>query len=496
MTALRVLAVASEIYPLVKTGGLADVAGALPAALDPHGVAVRTMVPGYPVVLSALAGGTILHRFDDVFGGEAALLSGSAGGLDLFVLDAPHLYVRPGNPYLGPDGKDWPDNAQRFAALGYVAAEVCRGLVPAFLPQVLHAHDWQAALAPAYLRFGQASATKSIVTIHNLAFQGWFPAATFAQLRLPPAAYAIDGVEYYGGVGYLKGGLQCADAITTVSPTYAREICTAEGGMGLDGLLRLRRSALHGIVNGIDTGVWNPATDGHIAATYDAKRLGRRTVNKRAIEERFGLEAGTGLLYCIVSRLTGQKGMDLVVDSLDDLVQSGARLALLGSGQSDLESTFAAAAKRHPGHVGAVLGYDEPLSHLLQAGADAILIPSRFEPCGLTQLYGLRYGCVPVVSRVGGLADTIIDANDAALSAGVASGIQFSPVDRPGLVDALARAASLFRDQTPWRDLQRRGMRADVSWERSAGKYAALFRSLCNLPATVVASGEKRRASR
>ena len=183
MTALRVLAVASEIYPLVKTGGLADVAGALPAALDPHGVAVRTMVPGYPTVLSVLAGSTILHRFDDLFGGEAALLSGSTGGLDLFVLDAPHLYQRPGNPYLGPDGKDWPDNAQRFAALGYVAAEVCRGLVPEFLPEVLHAHDWQAALAPAYLRFGQASVAKSVVTIHNLAFQGWFPAATFAQLR-------------------------------------------------------------------------------------------------------------------------------------------------------------------------------------------------------------------------------------------------------------------------------------------------------------------------
>jgi starch synthase len=496
MSTLRVLAVASEIYPLVKTGGLADVAGALPAALRPHGIEVRSVVPGYPPILSALDGGTVVHRFDELFGGKATLHAGSAGGLDLFVLEAPHLYGRPGNPYLGPDGKDWPDNAQRFAALAQVAAGVCRGLVPEFVPHVLHAHDWQAALAAAYLRFGQARATKSVVTIHNLAFQGRFPAAVFAQLGLPPAAYAIDGVEYYGGVGYLKGGLQCADAITTVSPTYAREICTPEAGMGLDGLLRLRQAVLKGIVNGIDTSVWDPATDSHIPATYDAKRLGRRAVNRRAVEEHFGFEANTDLLYCIVSRLTAQKGMDLVVESIDDVVRSGARLALLGSGQSEIEAAFASAAKRHPGRIGAVLGYDESLSHLLQAGSDAILIPSRFEPCGLTQLYGLRYGCVPVVSRVGGLADTIIDANDAALSAGVASGIQFSPVDQPALTGALARAASLFRDQASWRDMQRRGMRADVSWQRSAGQYAALFRGLCELPMAPAAPTEKRRASR
>ncbi len=239
---LNVLAAASEIFPLVKTGGLADVVGALPAALRPHGVAVRTLVPGYPAILAALENRTAVHKFADMFGGAATLLAGEAKGLDLLILDAPHLYGRPGNPYLGPDGKDWPDNAQRFAAFARAAAEICRGAVPAFVPDILHAHDWQAALAPAYLKFGPKSSVKSVVTIHNLAFQGRFPAAMFKSLGLPAAAYAIDGVEYYGGVGYLKAGLQYADAITTVSPSYAREICTSENGMGLDGLLRVRQN--------------------------------------------------------------------------------------------------------------------------------------------------------------------------------------------------------------------------------------------------------------
>src|SRR5258708_6671578 len=237
--------------------------------------------------------------------------AGQAQGINLLVLDAPNLYARPGNPYLGADGKDWPDNAQRFAGLGFVAADICRGVAPDFLPDILHVHDWQAALAPAYLKYGKPGTTKSVITIHNLAFQGRFPAAVFDELKLPPKAYAIDGVEYYGGVGYLKGGLQCADAITTVSPTYAREICTPEGGMGLDGLLRVRQSALKGIVNGIDTTVWDPSAAPHIAATFDAKRLGRRAINRRAIEQRFALAPSDDLLYCIVSRLTDQKGMDL-----------------------------------------------------------------------------------------------------------------------------------------------------------------------------------------
>ena len=478
---LTVLSVASEVYPLIKTGGLADVAGALPAALAPEGVAMTTLLPGYPQVLAALGVTQPVAEFADLFGGSARLLFGKAHGVDLLVLDAPHLYNRPGKPYTGADGKDWPDNGARFAALSKVAGDIGRGLLPGLIPDVVHAHDWQAGLAPAYLKFGDGPSAKSVITVHNLAFQGWFPYDMFPALGMPPAAFSFEGVEYFGGVGFLKAGLQCADAITTVSPTYAEEITTSAGGMGLDGLLRHRRAALCGIVNGIDTEVWHPGTDPAAVAHYDAKSLDKRAANKRAIEQRFGLDEDDGLLYTVVSRLTEQKGMDVLLDVLPSMVASGARLALLGSGDAALEASFRAAAARHKGRVGVVLGYEEPLSHLLQAGADAILVPSRFEPCGLTQLYGLRYGCVPVVSRVGGLADTVIDANDAARKAGVATGIFLSGVDAAGLAGAHARTHALYRDPAAWRAVQLCGMQTDVSWNRSAAEYARIYRRLTGL---------------
>jgi starch synthase len=477
---MKILAIASEIYPLLKTGGLADVAGALPGALAKQGVTVRTLVPGYPAVMKALQKAEPVHGRDDVFGGPIRLLMGQAGGLDVIVLEAKHLFDRPGNPYLGSDGKDWPDNARRYAAFSRLAADIGRGLVSAFVPDIVHAHDWQAGLAPAYLRYG--GGPKSVITVHNIAFQGHFPASIFPTLDLPDEANSIAGVEYFGGVGFLKAGLACADAITTVSPTYAREILTPEYGMALDGLLRSRSNVLHGIVNGIDTEVWNPATDPLIAERYDTQSLKRRAANKRAIEARFGLKQDDGPLFCIVSRLTGQKGMDVLSASADRLVELGARLAVLGSGAAELELALANAAARHPDRIGFVIGYDEPLSHLLQAGSDAILIPSRFEPCGLTQLYGLRYGCVPIVARTGGLADTIIDANDAAISAGVASGIQFAPMTQPNFEHALAWATTLYADRAAWTSIQRAGMKADVSWDRSAARYAQLYRSLVQSP--------------
>lgn len=473
---MKVLSVASEIYPLLKTGGLADVVGALPAALQQYGIEVRTLIPGYPAVKSALLDHRVVHETGDMFGGPARILAGHAQDLSVFVLDAPHLFDRPGNPYLGPDGKDWADNAQRFAALCLAAADIGRGTVEEFEPALVHAHDWQAGLVPAYLHYG--GGPPSVFTVHNLAFQGYFPAAIFPALRLPHYSFAVDGVEYFGGVGYLKAGLQFASAITTVSPSYAREICTPENGMELDGLLRARHSVLHGIVNGIDTSVWDPANDPHIAQSFDVKELRNRKANKRAIEEKFGLRPDDGLLYCVISRLTLQKGMDLLAASAGSLLQSGARLAVLGAGDSEIEQSIAAMAVQHPGSVGFFAGYNEPLAHLLQAGSDAILIPSRFEPCGLTQLCALRYGCVPVVARVGGLADTIVDANDAALSAGVASGVQFAPVAMEGFNAALARTAQLYRQGDTWRTLQHNGMKADVSWKRSAARYAELYKSL------------------
>ncbi len=487
---MKVLSVASEIFPLIKTGGLADVAGALPKALPEEGIEVRTLVPGYPAVLGALEDATPVHEDPALFGGPAKLLAGHAAGLDLLVIDAPHLYGRPGNPYTDESGHDWPDNSRRFAALAVTAAGLCRGLLPAFAPDVVHAHDWQAGLTAAYLKYGAPAPVKSVATIHNIAFQGYFPADIFASLGLPPEAFAIDGVEYFGGVGYLKAGLQCADAITTVSPTYAEEIRREQYGMGLQGLLQARAHDLTGIINGIDTGIWNPATDAALACRFDESDIDLRVINKRAVEQRFGLANEGGPLYCVVSRLTWQKGIDLLLAGLDRLVASGARLAVLGAGDRNFEQAFVAAAERYRGRIGTVIGYNDGLSHLLLGGTDAILVPSRFEPCGLTQLQGLRYGCVPVVSRVGGLADTVIDANDAAVTAGAGNGIQFGLINEVSLDNAILRTNRLFAARDAWRTLQLNGMSCDVSWKRSARRYATLFRSLVS-SATPVSGAEE-----
>ena len=484
MSDLRVLSVASEAFPLIKTGGLADVVGALPGALAPLGVEVKTLLPGYPAVMKAVRTGEVVHRWRSLFGGKGSLLEAQVGPLKLLALDAPHLFDRPGNPYVDGDGKDWPDNAERFAALAFVAAEIGGGLIDAYDPNVIHAHDWQAGLVPAYLRYGRLAKASgkspaTLITVHNLAFQGQFPATLLEKLHLSPQSFTMEGVEYYGQIGFLKGALALADHITTVSPTYAVEIQGGEMGMGLDGLLRHRAEALTGILNGIDTDVWNPAADSHLTARYDARRLDVRKRNKVTVQERFGLKVDSAApLVTVVSRLAWQKGMDLLLAALPRLLAEGGQLALLGAGDATLQKEFTTAAANYPGRVGIVLGYDEGLSHLLQGGADAILIPSRFEPCGLTQLYGLRYGTVPIVARVGGLADTVIDANDVALAAGVATGFQFAPVTVDALAAALTRAVRCYRDSGTWRALQKRGMATDVSWRRPAAQYAALYKTL------------------
>lgn len=478
---IEVLSIASEAYPLIKTGGLADVVGALPRALAAQGVTMKTLVPGYPSVLTRLEDSHIAANLPDFFGGHANLLSGRAGGLDVFVIEAPHLYDRPGNPYLGPDGADWPDNWQRFAALSFIGYEIGRGLVEGYQPQILHAHDWQAALVPAYVAFNAPTRVKTIVTVHNLAFQGVFSWDIFPDLRLDHRAAHEGAIEYFGNISFLKAGLQCADAITTVSPTYAYEIRTQSFGMGMEGLLQSRADVLHGILNGIDTGDWHPGHDEALKENYTTSSTHLRAENKAALAEAFGLEQGPGLLFGVVSRLTWQKGMDMLAECIDDLVARGGRLAVLGSGEVALENGFKAAAVRHPGKVAINTGYDERLSHLVQGGADVMMVPSRFEPCGLTQLYGLRYGCVPLVSRVGGLADTVIDANEAAVEAGAATGIVFSPATTEALMEAIHRAFGLFGRAKVWRKMQRRGMKSDVSWENSAEKYADLYANLLGL---------------
>ena len=475
---IEVLSVASEVYPLVKTGGLADVVGALPAALAEQNVRVRTLVPGYRQVMAEMGGAETVAGWDDLFGGSAELKSRNIDGLEIFALDAPGLFDRAGGPYSSADGLDWPDNWSRFAALSRVAAEIATGKAGAWQPQILHAHDWQAGLAPAYLRYGPGSPVKTVVTIHNLAFQGVFGAEIFADLDLPPEARSIDGVEYYGGVGFLKAALQCADAITTVSPTYASEILTADYGMGLDGLLRLRADDLTGILNGIDNKVWDPETDPHLAEPFKPISLEGRGANKRALIERFGLDGDDGPLFGLVSRLTWQKGIDLVTGAIDQIVSDGGRLCILGNGEPGLEQALAAAAARHSGKVGLIVGYDEPLAHLMQGGADIILVPSRFEPCGLTQMFALRYGAVPLVARVGGLADSVIDANEAALGNNVATGIQFMPVAEQAFRTALNRAFDLYGQQKRWQRVQRNGMKSDFGWGASAARYKSLYESL------------------
>ncbi len=476
---MKVLAVTSEIYPLVKTGGLADVAGALPSALAGLGVEVRTLVPGYPSVMSRLDGTTPAAKALNVLGVDCRLVQATVEGLKLIVLDAPALFDRPGGPYNGPDGKDHPDNWHRFAVLSMTAALVAGGALDDFTPDLVHAHDWQAAMAPAYLRFAKID-KPSVITIHNMAFQGQFPARIFSGLQLPPEAFSIDGVEYYGGVGFLKAGIQNASAVTTVSPTYAREITTPGFGMGLDGLINSRSADLHGIVNGIETGTWDPASDGRLEKTYTSRTLKGRAINRQATAKRFGLEDDNSPLFVVISRLTWQKGIDLLAEVTPDLVAAGARLAVLGTGDALLEGRFLELSAAFPGRVGAIIGYDENLAHLMQGGGDAILIPSRFEPCGLTQLYGLHYGCVPVVARTGGLADTVVHANTAALNAGVATGIVHAPDSASALRQAVLEAVSLYGDAKCWANMQRQGMKADVSWQRSAAAYAELYASLLN----------------
>ncbi|WP_442755536.1 glycogen synthase GlgA [Methylocystis sp. JAN1] len=474
---LSVLAVASEMSPLVKTGGLADVVGALPAALAREGVNTRTLIPGYPEVLAALGHGETVLAFDDLFGGPAWVQEGKLDRAIVYALVAPHLYARDGGPYADGNGVDYPDNAFRFAALALAAAEIAQGAINNFAADALHAHDWQAALAPAYLHYSAKPRPATIVTIHNIAFQGQFAKELLADLRLPPESFAMDGVEYYGAIGFLKAGLQLCDRITTVSPSYALEIETAEFGMGLDGLLRARAEIVSGILNGVDEGVWNPATDKRIAATYDAATPGARAKNRAALQKRFHLEPDPdAFLLGVVSRMSWQKGHDMLLANLPVLMARHAQLALLGAGEKHLEEGFLAAQDAYPGRVSAWIGYSEDMAHLIQAGADAFVVPSRFEPCGLTQLYALRYGAVPIVSRVGGLKDTIIDANEMAVQAGVATGVQFSPPTTEALAIALRRAEHFFRDKDTWRRLQINGMDTDVSWRHPAQRYAALYR--------------------
>ena len=480
---MRVLHVGAEIFPLVKTGGLADVLGALPQALIGQGADVRLLLPGLPAIADAVLHQKIVAEIGPSFG--AARITLRLGQMPYshvpaYVIDAPFLYRRPGSPYQASDGSEWPDNAQRFALLGWVGAHLASGeLDPTWQPELLHAHDWHAAMACAYHAAHPPASAATVFTVHNLAYQGLFPSGDFPLLGLSSRFMASTGLEYHQQVSFMKAGLKFAQRVTTVSPTYAREIGTHEFGFGLDGVIRGRGADVSGVLNGVDGAVWDPATDAGIAARYSAVQLAGKARCKQALQAELGLAPRADApVFGVVSRLTSQKGLDLVLGALPGLLRRGGQLALQGAGDAALEAAFLAAAKAHPGEVAVRIGYDEALAHRLIAGADAILVPSRFEPCGLTQLYGLRYGTLPVVRRVGGLADTVVDASDDALQADRATGFTFDAATPAALDAALQRASTLYAQPERWRRLMARAMAQDFSWDGAAQKYVALYRDL------------------
>ena len=479
---MRILHVAAEIYPLVKTGGLADVVAALPVALARRGFDVRVLLPGLPGIIGGVSDLQPVMRIGPAFG--AALVTLYYGrlpgsGLSAYVIDAPFLYQRAGSAYVGPDGRDWSDNYRRFALLGWVAAHLAAGeLDPAWRPDVMHAHDWHAGLAPLYLAQSPGLPTKTVFTVHNLAFQGRFANECLVELGLPIGQLTPPGVEFHGGISFMKAGLVYARKVTTVSPTYAREICTPEFGYGLDGVLRDRGADLSGILNGVDYAVWNPA-DAAIASPYRADDLAGKHVCKRALQRELGLSCNAAApLVVVVSRLFVQKGMDLLLDALPDLLDAGGQLAVLGAGDGELEGGFRRAAAAQPGRVALHVGYDEALAHRFIAGGDVLAVPSRFEPCGLTQLYALRYGTLPLVRRVGGLADTVIDANADNLAADRATGFVFAEASGEAVGKRLREACALYRQPPVWQQVQRRAMAQNFSWDDSAAHYEALYRKL------------------
>lgn len=474
----RVLSVASECAPLVKTGGLADVVGALPAALEPLGWRSRILMPAYPGLLEKVGRTRRIWRDDNLFGGPASVRSCQYEGLDLLLLDAPHLYDRPGGPYV-VDGHDHHDNHIRFAALSWVASRIAmEGTSDRWKPDVVHAHDWQAGLVPSYLKYAGAT-TPTLLTIHNIAFQGIFGPDQLDAVSLPTWDFHPDALEYHGLVSTLKAGLTHASRVSTVSPSYAQELTREEFGFGLEGVVRMRRDRgeLHGILNGIDTEVWNPATDPEIT-NYSAADPRAKAANRQALLEEFSLDEPVGPLAVVVTRLTHQKGVDLLLEKLPTFIESGGAVVVLGSGDPGYEYALGELAARYPQSMGLRIGYDEQLSHRLYAGADLVLVPSRFEPCGLTQLIGLRYGAIPLVAATGGLRDTVVDATPENLADGTATGFTFSDIDAGGLGFALGRSIDLYADHSAWEKLRSQSLHAPVDWGTSAEVYSQLFAEL------------------
>ena len=480
---LRVLFATPELAPWIKSGGLGDVSAGLPPALRAEGADVRLLLPGYGPLADAAHVARVAARLPEPGGALPAvrlLYVASGFGVPVYLIDCPEYYRRAGTAYQDADGRDWDDNALRFGLLSRVAALLASDATPLdWRPDVLQCHDWPAALAPAYLHHGAAARAATVMTVHNLAFQGNFDPQVLAPLGLPQAAYQMEGIEFYGRLSFLKGGLYYADRITTVSERYAQEIQGPEYGCGFEGLLRHRRYRLSGITNGIDTALWDPALDRYIAQPYDARHVERKAGNKAVLQRRSGLPVNPQVpLLGTVGRLTHQKGLDLLAACVPAIAELGAQLVVLGTGEKSLERMFRELGKAYPGVVSANIGFDEQFAHLIEAGSDMFVMPSRFEPCGLNQMYSLRYGTPPIVRATGGLADTVVPATARNIAAGTANGYMFDEAAPEALREAIAHAVKAWRNPAAWRALQQAGMKADFSWRRSAARYLELFRAV------------------
>ena len=480
---LKILFATSEVHPLVKTGGLADVSSALPAALRRLGHDARLVIPGYPQVFEGIAdlkptNADALHTP----GGDVRVLEGVMPdtGVPVYVVEADHLYNRVGGPYHDPGGHDWGDNAIRFATLAKVAAILGETGSPlGWRPDIVHANDWQTGLTPWYLATSAVSHARTVMTIHNLAYQGLYDRELMDALWLPPHAWHPDGLEYHGHLSLMKAGVAHAPAVTTVSPTYAKEIQTEAFGFGLDGLLRHRASALTGIVNGIDSDAWNPATDELITRNYTISSLKHKADNKLALQEALGLTVNKkAFLVGVVGRMAHQKGLDLLAEITARLVDEDIQVAVLGSGESWLEQRFESLAARYPGAVATTIGYNETLAHQMEAGLDAFIMPSRYEPCGLNQIYSMAYGTVPIVRNTGGLADTVIDVGFGRSTKAGATGFVFDDASSEDLFEAILRAQKVFRSKARWPRVQKNGMKADWTWDASAADYVKVYKSV------------------
>jgi len=479
---VRILFASSEIYPLAKTGGLADVSAALPQALVALGADVQLIMPGYADALDAAANKTVRVELEDVLGlGSVRVIQALTpdAGLPVWLVDCPRLFRRAGL-YQDEHGQDWPDNAQRFAVFDHVAARFATGqLVPDWSADIVHANDWHAGLLPLIIAQMGGKTPASVFTMHNLAYQGLFPAHHYSGLGLPAEAFSPEGLEFYGQISFLKAGIRYADRLTTVSPTYAQEILTPEQGCGLENLLKSRASLLSGILNGIDHRVWDPANDPDLACSYTARDLRGKRACKAALQRELGLEISESTpLVAYLSRMADQKMTDVVVQACPEILNRGLQLAVLGKGDPAIESGLREGVQRYPGQGAIRIGYEESLAHRLLAGADILLHPSRFEPCGLTHRYAMRYGTLPIVRRTGGLADTVVGCSETTMHDGTANGFTFDQVTAEDMLACLDRALALYQQPVAWRRIQRRAMEQYHGWEAAAREYMDIYRQL------------------